>query len=82
MEDINFFFFIFLHSDGLSEGSAYLHSLPSERLNLLQENIALQRSRAAAGQLAQAERMVKRSRLDNVPGNPGDNVTIPIPLVD
>ncbi|XP_064094341.1 uncharacterized protein LOC135206777 [Macrobrachium nipponense] len=43
---------------------------------------ALQRSRAAAGQLAQAERMVKRSRVEHVPGNPGDNVTIPIPLVD
>ena len=26
--------------------------------------------------------MVKRSRLEHVPGNPGDNVTIPIPLVD
>ena len=49
---------------------------------MLQENIALQRSRAAAGQLAQAESMVKRSRLDHVPGNPGDNMTVPIPLVD
>ena len=26
--------------------------------------------------------MVKRSHLEHVPGNPGDNVTIPIPLVD
>ena len=26
--------------------------------------------------------MVKRSRLEHVPGDPGDNVTIPIPLVD
>lgn len=32
--------------------------------------------------LKQAERMVKRSRTINVAGNPGDNVTIPIPLVD
>ena len=30
----------------------------------------------------QAERMVKRSRLEHVAGNPGDNVIIPIPLVD
>ena len=49
---------------------------------MLQQNITLQRSRAAAGQLAQAERMVRRSRLDHVLGNPGDSVTIPIPLVD
>ena len=26
--------------------------------------------------------MVKRSQLEHVPGNPGDNVTIPIPFVD
>ena len=26
--------------------------------------------------------MVKRSHLEHVPGNPGDNVTIPIPFVD
>ena len=32
--------------------------------------------------MAQAERMVKRSRLEHVTGNPGDNVIIPIPLVD
>ncbi|XP_041364278.1 KRAB-A domain-containing protein 2-like [Gigantopelta aegis] len=32
------------------------------------------------GQMAQAERMVKRSRVEHVAGNPGDNVTIPIPL--
>ena len=26
--------------------------------------------------------MVKRSRIEHVAGNPGDNVTVPIPLVD
>jgi len=30
----------------------------------------------------QAERMVKRSRLEHVSGNPLDNVAFPIPLVD
>ena len=29
-----------------------------------------------------AERMVKKSRLDIPHGNPGDNVAVPIPLVD
>jgi hypothetical protein len=33
--------------------------------------------RAADGQHAQADRMVKRSRLEHVPGKPGDNITIP-----
>ena len=47
-----------------------------------QENISIQRKRAVDGQMAQAERMVKRSRLEHVAGNPGDNVIIPIPLVD
>ncbi|XP_068213388.1 KRAB-A domain-containing protein 2-like [Palaemon carinicauda] len=73
--------------DGSAEGSAYPVSPtcgqnPQGRLHQLQEDIALQRSRASAGQLAQAERMVKCSRLEHVPGDPGDNVTIPIPLVD
>jgi hypothetical protein len=32
--------------------------------------------------MCQAERMVKRSRIEPAAGNPGDNVTVPIPLVD
>jgi len=32
--------------------------------------------------MKQAERMVKRSRLINVPCKIGDNVTVPVPLVD
>ncbi|KAK6195883.1 hypothetical protein SNE40_001219 [Patella caerulea] len=51
-------------------------------LRVNQQNIEVQRKRAVDGQLSQAERMVKRSRLEHVAGNPGDNVTIPIPLVD
>jgi hypothetical protein len=41
-----------------------------------------QRKRARESMVNQAERMVKRSRIVNVAGNPGDNVTVPIPLVD
>jgi len=45
---------------------------------------SIQRSRKEAreGILKQAQRMIKRSRLENVPGKVGDNITIPIPLVD
>jgi hypothetical protein len=46
------------------------------------ESIHSSRKRAREGILKQAQRMIKRSRLENVPGNVGDNVTIPIPLVD
>ena len=71
----------------MSQGPAYPDSPPcdqnpQEKLHKFQENIALQRSRAAAGQLAQAEGMFKCSLLDHIPGTPGDNVIIPIPLVD
>ena len=38
--------------------------------------------RARDGLMKQAERMVKRSRVEHAAGNPGDNVTIPLPLVD
>ena len=41
-----------------------------------------QRKRAHDGLVKQAERMIKRSRTVNQAGNPGDNVTVPIPLVD
>ncbi|XP_041365670.1 uncharacterized protein LOC121380767 [Gigantopelta aegis] len=56
--------------------------VPDAQLRTIQHNIQVQRKRAEECQLAQAERMVKRSRLEHVPGNPGDNVTIPIPFVD
>ncbi|XP_068248869.1 KRAB-A domain-containing protein 2-like [Palaemon carinicauda] len=77
----------FAQPDDSAEGSGYPVSPtcgqnPQGRLHQLQEDIALQRSTALAGQLAQAERMVKRSRLEHFPGDPEDNMTIPIPLVD
>ena len=32
--------------------------------------------------MVQAQRIVKRARLDLGPGQPGDNVAVPMPLVD
>jgi hypothetical protein len=46
------------------------------------DNIKTSRQRARQAMMSQAERMVKRSRVEFVPGNPGDNVTVPVPLVD
>ena len=37
---------------------------------------------ARTAMFAQAERMVKKSRLDIPHGHPGDNIAVPIPLVD
>ena len=54
----------------------------SAQLTTIQQNIQIQRKRATDGQLAQAECTVKRSHLELVPGNPGDNVTITIPFGD
>ena len=57
-------------------------NIPDAQLRTIQLNNQVQRKRAADGHLEQAERMVKRSHLKHVPGNPGDNVTIPIPFGD
>ena len=46
------------------------------------EDILNQRKRARESQLEQAERMVKRSRIDLKTGEVGDNVAVPIPMVD
>ena len=51
-------------------------------LNLRQQNILTEREQARTSQRVQAERMVKRSRVDLAPGKQGDNVAVPIPLVD
>ena len=42
----------------------------------------LNRRKARDGLREQAQRMVKRSRIEHISGNPGNNVTVPIPLVD
>ena len=44
--------------------------------------ISEKRKRVSEAQMSQAERMVKRSRIIMVAGEPGDNVTVPVPLVD
>ena len=52
--------------------------------DLLQRTIQIKRARndARKGQLVQAECMVKRSKVDLKKGEEGDNVAIPIPMVD
>lgn len=45
-------------------------------------NIRKRRASAADGQHSQAERMVKRSKVEMKAGDLGDNVAVPIPLVD
>ena len=42
----------------------------------------MRRREADNAQTSQAERMVKRSRLDMQAGKQGDNVCVPVPLVD
>ena len=58
--------------------SSSVSTSPEMRL----ERINGYRKRACESLVHQAERMVKRSRVEHVPGNPLDNITIPIPLVD
>ena len=51
-------------------------------LDASHSQIQKQRKVARQGLTDQAERMVKRSRIEHKAGNPGENVTIPIPMVD
>ncbi|XP_076049296.1 KRAB-A domain-containing protein 2-like [Oratosquilla oratoria] len=55
---------------------------PTSPLSVRQNNIISQRKRVYEAKLSQAERMVKRSRRIMDRGNVGNNVTIPIPMVD
>ncbi|KAG1684037.1 KRAB-A domain-containing protein 2 [Nymphon striatum] len=55
---------------------------PESPLSVRHNNITFQRKRACEAQLLQAERMVKRSRRIMDRGNVGNNVTVPIPMVD
>ncbi|KAK4304815.1 hypothetical protein Pmani_023250 [Petrolisthes manimaculis] len=57
-------------------------SLVKESMSAHIAQIKRKRGLAYAGQMAQAERMVKRSRLDLKAGEGGDNVAVPIPAVD
>ncbi|XP_068242301.1 uncharacterized protein [Palaemon carinicauda] len=51
-------------------------------LDQLHNSISSQRLAASESQSQQAERMVKRSRTELVAGEIGDNIALPIPLVD
>jgi len=54
-----------------------------ETTNVLATSTTLpHRKRAREGMVQQAERMLKRSRIDHVAGNLGNNITMPISLVD
>jgi len=55
---------------------------PENDLSRRENNIIAQRKGARTSQLAQAERMVKRSRIDLAACEPLDNAAVPIPLVD
>ena len=55
---------------------------PSSILDQRRQQIVEQRKRARISQLTQAERMVKRSRVELKSAEIGDNVAIPIPMVD
>lgn len=54
----------------------------SEPFDKRLEDISNQRKRARESQLSLAERMVKRSRIDLKAGEVGDNVAVPVPMVD
>jgi hypothetical protein len=54
----------------------------TDMIRVNQIRISEQRKRAREGQHRQAERMLKRSRVLHAPGEPDDNVTVPVPLVD
>ena len=51
-------------------------------LNARSARIKRNREEASNNQMIQAERMVKRSRVELKAGEPGDNVAVLIPLVD
>ncbi|XP_063600295.1 KRAB-A domain-containing protein 2-like [Penaeus indicus] len=54
---------------------------PENGLSRRENNIIAQRKGAHTSQLTQAERKVKRSRIDLAAGEPLDNAAVPIPLV-
>ena len=55
---------------------------PMDIITSRMDSILMEREGPITAQFTQAERMVKRSRLDIAHGHPGDNVAVPIPLVD
>ncbi|KAK4308706.1 hypothetical protein Pmani_019610 [Petrolisthes manimaculis] len=53
-----------------------------DQLELIRRNILNERKMARKCHIDQAERMVKRSRIELQTGNVGDNVALPVPMVD
>ena len=69
-----------LQSDNTSQSS--ISAEASNKQTEKDNSIGKNRKRAREAMLRQAEKMVKRSRVIHAPGELGDNVTVPIPLVD
>ena len=59
-----------------------LDTAQDAELDASHSQIQKQRKEARQGSTDQGERMVMRSRIEHKAGNPGENVTIPIPMVD
>src|ERR1700761_5620975 len=70
------------HQDVIPSASTTSSSTIAVQQDVTPDNIKTSRQRATQAMMSQAERMVKRSRVKFVPGNPGDNVTVPVSLVD
>jgi len=56
--------------------------ITEETLDARSDQIKRCRTDAFSGLMSQAQRMVKRSRVDLKPGDIGDNAAVPVPLVD
>ena len=71
------------HTSTIQPSSSFQAPLtPSTPLDKRLQDISNQRKSAREAQLIQAERMVKRARIDLKVGEAGDNVAVPIPMVD
>ena len=65
-----------------SDGPPPMSSPPMQIITSRIDCIVMERQAARTAQFAQAERMVKKSRIDLAHGHPGDNVAVPMPLVN
>ena len=65
-----------------SPSDSPVSSVENHRVAERIKEIKRRRREAADAQTSQAERMVKRSRVDLRAGEQGDNVAVPVPLVD
>ena len=65
-----------------SDGPPPMSSAPMDIITSRIASIVMEQQAARTAQFAQTERMVKKSRIDLAHGHPGDNLAVPIPLVD